>query len=154
MRDKKKEKKYLRERAKGKPIRKAAKAAGVPVSTAAYCEKDPAIKSAMARALEKVGADDKKIATTVFEALDATKVISANIIRKGKTADERNGMKDADESTKDFIDVPDFQSRIKAAELAGKFRGDFIEKHEVKSDMTVKVEVIDYTNAVPKKEGN
>lgn len=127
---------YVKQRVKGKSIRKAAKASGVPVRTACRIEKDPQVKSAMARALEKVGCTDKKIATTVLEALDATKVISANIIinqgKKNATADEQDGMKPADVNTKDFVDVPDYQARIKAAELAGKFRGDFVEKSEVK----------------------
>ena len=131
MRDKEALKRYTKERVvKGKSIRRAAKAAGVPVATAARAE--PLVKNAMAKALASVGCTEKKIATTVFEALDATKVISATVVR-GKPdslADEKDSMADANSMTKDFIDVPDFQARIKAAELAGKFRGDFIERVE------------------------
>jgi hypothetical protein len=134
MRDKVKQKRYIKERAKGKSIRKAAKAADVPFATAARAESDPAIKSAMTRALESVGCTDKKIATTVLEALDANKTVSAV------------SGKDAGAGSVDFVDVPDFPSRLKAAELAGKFRGDFVEKHQV--DQNVTVSVIDYSKAI------
>lgn len=123
MQDKIKEKKYMRERVKGKSMRKAAEASGVSLPTAFRTEKDPRFKSAMAAALDRAGANEDKIAKTVCEALDANKVISANIINQGG-----DGMADAHSQTKDFIDVPDHQVRIKAAELAGKFRGDFIER--------------------------
>lgn len=156
MRDKEAQRKYITQRVKGNSTRKAAKEAGISHATAMRAEKDPRIKSAMAKALDKVGCTEKKIAQTVLEALDATKVISANIVRKGATASERDGMKDADENTKDFVDVPDFQARIKAAELAGKFRGDFIEKQQVEHSGSVShvVEVVDYSKTVrPKQSG-
>jgi hypothetical protein len=136
MRDKVAEKRYLRERAKGKPQNKAAKAAGISRRTAIRADKDPRIQSAMAKALDKVGCTEEKIATTVFEALDATKVISANVVAKSG-----DGMADANSMTKDFVDVPDFQARIKAAELAGKFRGDFVERSELelKGAVTIRI---------------
>lgn len=145
MRDKEKETAYIKARAKGKSIRKAAKAAKVSTATAVRAEADPRIKSEMAVALEKAGATKDKIAQTVLEAMDATKVISANIVinqgKKGATANEQDGMKPADGMTKDFVDVPDYQARIKAAELAGKFRGDFVEKSEVelKGAITIRI---------------
>ena len=129
MRDKAAQKRYTAERAKGKSIRKAAAAAKVSSATAFRAERDPAVKSAMARALERVAGGERKfedkLASTVIDALDATKVISANVI-----APHGEGMADAHGTTKDFIDVPDFQARIKAAELAGKFRGDFLDRVE------------------------
>jgi hypothetical protein len=148
MRDKSKQKVYLKERVKGNSIRKAAAAANVSRKTAERAEKDPEIKSAMRRALDKVGADDKKIARTVFEGLDATKVISANIINQAG-----DGHADANSMTKDFIDVPDYQSRIKAAELAGKFRGDFIERSQVdlNANMKMIIESVDYSAMVKKR---
>lgn len=132
MRDKEAEKRYLKERAKGASQRKAAKRAGISRPTAVRAEKDPRIKTAMALALERAGCTEDKIAEVVYRNMDATKVISANVIR-GKSdslADEKDGMADAHSMTKDFINVPDGPTQLKAAELAGKFRGDFIEKHE------------------------
>lgn len=127
MRDKAKEAKYLRERVvKRKSVRKAAKAAGVSIPTAFRAERDPKIKSAMAAALDKVGATEEKIARTIANALDANKVISANLIAK-----DGEGMADAHSMTKDFVEVEDHPTRLKASELAGKFRGDFIERVEL-----------------------
>ena len=139
MKDKEKEKKYLKERAKGKSYRKAAIAAGVSKSTATRAERDPRIKSEMARALERVGCTSDKIAQVVHRNLDASKVISANIIKKGKEANDRDGMKDADENTKDFVEVPDGAVQLKATELAGKFRGDFVERKEIEHKGLVRI---------------
>jgi len=153
MRDKQAEKRYLKERGKGKSIRKAAKAAGVPLRTAARAEGDPKLKSEMAQALEKVGATKEKIALTVLEAMDATKVISANVVRgrSDSLADEKDGMADAHSMTKDFVDVPDFQARIKAAELAGKFRGDFTEKVEHSGEINHNVNFTDRLETARKR---
>ena len=113
MRDKVKQKKYITERAKGKSIRKACAAAGVPLQTAVRAEKDPAIKSAMARALERAGATEDKIAQVVFRNLEAKKILPPGEDGKSKKVD-------------------DGQVQLKAAELAGKFRGDFVERSELK----------------------
>jgi len=112
MRDKVKQKKYITERAKGKSIRKAAAAADVPLQTAVRAEKDPEIKSAMAKALHRAGATEDKIATVVFRNLDAKKLYTGDDGKQKK--------------------VDDGQVQLKAAEIAGKFRGDFVEKKEVK----------------------
>lgn len=150
MRDKAKEKAYLKERAKGKSIRKAAAAAGVAKATAFRAEADPRIRSEMAIALEKAGATKEKIAATILAAMDANKVISANVIAKSG-----DGMADANSMTKDFVEVEDHPTRLKASELAGKFRGDFIERQEVEhsGSVTMAVEVVDYSKAVKPKNG-
>ena len=123
---------YAKERAKGASIRKAAEKAKINKNTGLALEQSAIVKSEMHAALDKIGCTAEKIATTVLESLDATKVISANVIR-GKPdsiADQKDGMKEADEYTKDFVDVPDYAVRCKAAELAGKFRSDFVERVE------------------------
>jgi len=113
MRDKAKQTKYLKARAVGrKSIRKAAKEAGVNERTAFRAEKDPEIKSAMAKALHRAGATEDKIATVVFRNLDAKKLYTGDDGKQKK--------------------VDDGQVQLKAAEIAGKFRGDFVEKKEVK----------------------
>ncbi len=60
--------------------------------------------------LNDLGVSKERLVRKVDEGLDATKVISANVIigSEGDPADERDGMKEADGMTKDFIDVPDF----------------------------------------------
>lgn len=136
MRDKKAQKEYLKARAKGDSTRKAAKKAGISHATAIRAEADPKIRTAMAKALDRAGATDDKIAEVVVRNLDAQKVISANIISK-----YGDGMADAHSTTKDFIEVPDGPTQLKAAELAGKFRGDFIERSEVelKGAVTIRI---------------
>ena len=125
MKDKSKQKKYLTERAKGNTQSKSAKIAGISKRTAVRTEKDPIVRTRMQIAFEKNGGNADKIAVTVIRNLDAQKVISANVMAG-------NDMKDAGSMTKDFIEVPDCMAQLKAAELAGKFCGDFVEKAELK----------------------
>ena len=127
---------YIRERVKGASIRKAAKKAGIDKNTGIKVEKSEAFKSEMHLALDKVGCTSEKIATTVHRNLDAQKVISANIIAKSG-----EGMADANSMTKDFVEVPDSMAQLKAAELAGKYRGDFVEKSEMelKGNITIRI---------------
>ena len=78
----------------------------------------PGVQTALAEALEKAGGSKSRIADVLVAGLDATKVISAVVI-----ASDGEGMKDAGSMTKDFVEIPDFQERRKAAmdisELAG-----------------------------------
>lgn len=144
MRNKAKEAKYLKERIVNKKTQSAAaKAAKISRRTAIRAEQDPRVLSEMAQALDTAGGTKSKIAETVVRNLDAQKVISANIVinqgKRGATADEKDGMKPADVMTKDFVEVPDCMAQLKAAELAGKFRGDFVEKQEVKHSGNIAV---------------
>lgn len=150
MRSKKKEQAYLKARAKGENKTQAAKKARIGRTTAWRAEKDPRVRSEMAAALEKAGVTKEKIAKTVLAALDANKVISANVIAKSG-----DGMADANSMTKDFVEVEDHPTRLKASELAGKFRGDFIERQEVEhsGSVALAVEVVDYAKAVKPKNG-
>jgi hypothetical protein len=100
---------------------------------AGYCEAEatkmpskvlgrPRVQNALQKALEKVGLSDDFIATGIKEGCEATKVISANVIVKGKSGDE---MKEADGMTKDFIDVEDYPTRLKALDMAIKLKGGY-----------------------------
>lgn len=82
------------------------------------------------------------IAETHKEAFSANRTISARIVY-GKDA------KGADSQTDDFIDVPDWQTRMKATELGYKVRGKLTDKSEIKiTDLKGLMEV----NYAPKKE--
>ncbi len=59
---------------------------------------------------------DEKVAETHSAALDATKVVSARIVGA-----------DANEGTDDFIDVPDYPTRLKAVDLAYKVKHKYVE---------------------------
>lgn len=65
----------------------------------------------------------RKLVKVANEGLDATKVVACNII-----APDGEGMKDANSMTKDFIDVPDHQTRHKfwhdLMAATGELKGD------------------------------
>jgi len=67
------------------------------------------------------------IAKTHKEAFEATKTISAKIINS-------KGSQEANSQTDDFIDVPDWQTRMKATELGYKLRGRLIDKNIIAGD--------------------
>lgn len=151
-----KKSKFIRLRASGLTIEAASKKTGISMRTGARLNVDPVIKSKMARALDQVGATEIKIAKTVHEAMEATKVISATIVMKGSgdLISKSNGdLAEATSMTKDFIEVPDHMARIKACELAGKFRGDFMEKQAVvhSGEVSHTVEVVDYSKLIVQK---
>lgn len=66
----------------------------------------------MPDAMEQVGLTNKVLATYLMKGLNAQKAVSA--IYTGKDADER---------TEDFIDVPDWPSRARFLQIAGKWKG-------------------------------
>ena len=59
------------------------------------------------------------------EGMEANKVISANVI-----APNGEGMKGANSMTKDFIEVPDNPTRIKAADSVSKLKGYVVDKSQ------------------------
>ena len=75
---------------------------------------------------ERQGLTDDKLCDTVRLGLDADKVISAMVIAK-----DGEGMSDAHAMTKDFVEVPDWQSRLKAADIGLKLKGHMKDKTEV-----------------------
>ena len=68
--------------------------------------------------LEAQGLSLGEVVETVKEATKANKVISAMVVNK-----KGDGMKDANSMTKDFIEIPDHPTRLKAAEMAAKWLG-------------------------------
>jgi len=76
--------------------------------------------------MEEIGIDDRILLQKLKEGLDATKVISCNVI-----AIDKEGMKDADSMTKDFVDVPDFLARHKYLETSFKLKGKLKDKMEL-----------------------
>ena len=68
---------------------------------------------------ERAGADDLDDVEFLLNLRNnANKVISCNVI-----AESGEGMKDANSMTKDFVDVPDLPTRLKAFELEQKLKG-------------------------------
>lgn len=139
------QKKLVKELLKGKPARVAMRAAGYSPQSADGCAKQTIEKLGIAELCDRIGLTDEKIAATVLSAMDANKVISATVIR-GKPdsiADEQDGMADANSMSKDFIDVPDWQARLKASEISLKVKGHLKEKAEITGDIKITWEAPD-----------
>jgi hypothetical protein len=74
----------------------------------------------------------KRLVRTLLACLDAYKVISAIIVAKGG-----KDMADAHGMTKDFIEVPDWQSRLKAVDIGLKLKDKYpAERHQHSSELT------------------
>jgi len=77
--------------------------------------------------LDRAGVTDDKIAETIGEGMEANKPISAV------------AGKDASEASVDFIDVPDWQARLKATELASKMKGHLKDKVEHSGSIVIPI---------------
>jgi hypothetical protein len=76
----------------------------------------------------------QKILTTISDALEANKPISCNVI-----CQSADGMADAHSMTKDFVDVPDWANRLKAADMAARLKGMYPpEKKKIEEEVTWK----------------
>jgi|GEM_PF-3991384 len=96
-------------------------------SLASQTLKNPKVQRAFAQILESHGVTDEKLSSTIAEGLEATKVISCNVI-----VPNAEGMKDANSMTRDFVDVPDWIARHRFTDTAIKVKGGYLaEKHEV-----------------------
>jgi len=79
--------------------------------------------------LNNAGITDCRLGQKINDLLDATKPIAATVINKpGKS----KSAKDADESTTDFIEVPDNTVQLNTTKLALQLKGYLVEKHDVK----------------------
>ena len=75
--------------------------------------------------MEEKGLSDEKLMRTLEDGLNATKVISCNVIAR-----DGEGMADAHSTTKDFVDVDDFPTRHKYLETALKLKGHMDKKDD------------------------
>jgi hypothetical protein len=111
------ERKFFKHVAEGMSAQEAARKAGYAES---FCKTKAYVKVSdgkFTEVLDKAGVTDEKIAETVLNGLDADKVISANV-----HSPTGEGMADAHGTTKDFIEVPDHPTRLKAADMAAKMK--------------------------------
>lgn len=91
---------------------------------------EKSVKIGILEVLEQAGLTDKRLAAFLEEVMAATKVVGyIHQYKKGDNGKiERIGPDEA--ISNEFIEVPDFYIRIKAAELALKMRGHLKEKIE------------------------
>lgn len=97
--------------------------------------KDPKLQDTLCAAMEAIGVTNNYLAERHKELIEATKVISCNITVPGGT-----DMADAHSQTKDFIDVPDFQSRAKGLDMTYRLRGLYQDKLKVDSSVSIIVD--------------
>lgn len=114
--------KYKKNRLAGMSAYKAAIAAGYSHNTAWNAHVNIEKRCNFQQELIKKGLDNDTIIKVLIEGLEATKVISCNVI-----SPKGDGMKDAGPKTQDFIDVPDYAVRHKFLETLLKLRGDLKE---------------------------
>jgi len=121
-----KQRKLIKARAEGKTLQQAGEIAGYSKKTAGEIARQelakPCVSEAFERLLDRICPDDL-LANTYLDCIKATKVISANVI-----APNGEGMADAHSMTKDFIDVPDFPTRLKASDSVAKLKGYLIDR--------------------------
>lgn len=89
-----------------------------------------------------------KVLSTIAESLDANKTISCNVIHQSG-----EGMADANSMTKDFIDVPDWGNRLKAADMASRMKGMYPpekKKIEAELDISHRMQIIEIPAKLPK----
>jgi hypothetical protein len=122
-------KKILKALAEGKTQKQAGIEAGLSPKTAesqvSKTLKDPKVKQCFAALLDKV-VSDERLANKYSDLLDATKVISCNIIAK-----DGEGMADANSMTRDFVDVPDCATQLRTADSIAKLKGHMVDKVKV-----------------------
>ena len=113
---------------KGKSIAASMRDAGFSAKTA-NCKAGKKMKQlapTFIELMEKHGITDDFLSETMLNGLKANKVISCNIVNIAK-----NGMKDADSMTKDFIDVEDHPTRHRFMDTALKVKGHMRDKDDV-----------------------
>ena len=119
-----KQRKLIKARAEGKSLKECGKIAGYSESSAESIACKEFKKEQVSQAFQELldrACPDSFLADTYKDGMTATKVISAMVMAA-------DGMKDANSMTKDFIDVPDYPTRIKAADSVAKLKGYMVEK--------------------------
>ena len=82
--------------------------------------------------LDKMEMTDGYLSGKLYEGLDATKVISVIPIPPKKSRENNTDLPEANSKNIEFIDVPDYNVRVKYLDMALKLKGKFpAEKHEI-----------------------
>jgi len=82
--------------------------------------------------LDRMGATDAHIGSKIYEGMDATKVISVIPLKSKEGQENPTDLPDANSRNIEFVDVPDFNVRVKYIDIALKLKGKYpSEKHDV-----------------------
>ena len=113
--------------AEGNTLQAAGELAGYKKETAAQAAyrvmARPDMKLLFRSLLDEV-IPDERLAAKYDQLLEATKVISANVVNTGA-----DGMADANSVTRDFIEVPDYPTQLKSADSISKLKGHLVESN-------------------------
>ena len=93
---------------------------------------------------DEMGITDIHLSEKLKEGLGATKVISVIPIPSKEANPSTGDLHDANSKNIDFVDVPDFNVRVKYLDMAYKLKDKFpAERHKVDlpEDMTIKVKI-------------
>lgn len=143
-----------RELLKGTPAKEAGIIAGFSPATAAsqvsQTLKNPKFQSSMHAAMERLGMGDDYFAAHLRQLIDATKIISANIIVTGGGSD----LADAGSMRKDHIQVPDYSAMARGLDLICRLRGLYKDRTEVDMKQPVSIIIKKFcSREQPPKEG-
>lgn len=120
-------KKIIKDILAGKSHEQAGIDAGLSAKTAGTqvhdILKNPEVQSQFKAFLDKI-VPDERLAEKYGALLESKKCISALIVAPGG-----DGMKDANSMTRDFVEVDDCPTQLKAADSIAKLKGFLIDKH-------------------------
>ena len=128
--------KYKKNRILGMNMYNAARAAGYSHNTATKAGSRLEIKLPGLNVwLERVGLTDKKLAIFLLEALEANKVVGyLHQYKKGEKG-RIEELRPDEAISNEFLEVPDINSRLKAAELIMKAKGQLKDKIDLSGEI-------------------
>lgn len=94
---------------------------------------EPCVRVTFQELLHKAVPDEYQ-AKKYREVMEATKVISVNVIAKSG-----EGMADANSMTKDFIDVPDYPTQLRANDSISKLKGYLDDKETITGPVNIMI---------------
>jgi len=130
------ERKFVKSIIEGKSAAQAMRDAGYSERMAKSCASEKLVKTSetIQQLMEKKGLTDDYLLQGLLEGTKATKNISCIVI-----APNGEGQKDANSTTRDFVEVDDFPTRHKYLETGFKLKGHLRDKLDISGDIIVEV---------------
>ena len=124
--------KFVKGIIEGRPPAEAAIRAGYCANAGYGLMHSKMIQETLQELMERNGLDNLSLINKHVELLNATKVVSA-VVKTGKTGKSEEGQT-ANESSVDFIDVPDCGIQVKALDMAYKIKGAYQENINITTE--------------------
>lgn len=139
------ERKFIKGILEGMTPTAAMRAAGYAKTTAnvKQGQKLEKVRESLQELMDRKGISDDCLLNALAEGLKATKNISCNVIIKTK-----DGMKDADSMTKDFVEVEDFPTRHRYLETGLKLKGHLKDTVDIPTVFTFRIESETASNGI------